>query len=98
MGIFWQAGAAEGLLWIVVGVFMLVGCAEYSGQRHKKLHEAAGALFVLFGLADIAGAWLGSGSAWLPAWKGLNAAAVFFCLVRIIYFQRKGGNGQGPIL
>ncbi|MDT8286545.1 MAG: hypothetical protein RQ748_05500 [Elusimicrobiales bacterium] len=83
---------AEAALWFAAGLTLAGARRGEPFARMKGLTAAAAALFVLFGLSDLAemktGAWWAP--AWLLAWKTVNGLALLFCVGRMYYIFKTG--------
>jgi len=87
---------AEAVLWFAAGLTLAGARNGEPFSRMKGLTAAAAALFVLFGLSDLAelrtGAWWAP--AWLLAWKTANGLALLFCSWRMCRLLKRGREGK----
>lgn len=87
---------AEAAVWFAAGLALAGARNGEPFSRMRELTAAAAALFVLFGLSDLAemktGAWWAP--AWLLAWKAVNGLALVLCVGRMYYLFRKGREGK----
>ncbi|MDQ7772604.1 MAG: hypothetical protein RDU13_03665 [Elusimicrobiales bacterium] len=83
---------AEAAVWFAAGLALAGARSGEPFSRMKRLTAAASALFMLFGLSDLAemrtGAWWAP--VWLLAWKAVNGLALLFCVGRMYYLFRRG--------
>lgn len=87
---------AEAAVWSAAGLALAGARNGEPFRRIKGLTAAAAALFVLFGLSDLAemrtGAWWAP--AWLLAWKLVNGAGLIFCVGRMYYLLGKNREAK----